>query len=282
MKYEDAQNSVLAYLGSDIGRDLDEDQAEQLTRKLTYTVRNNGPIVPEAVAVHADQLFPESEEDEMQRVVPPRQPRQSREQAIAVITDFLNTKWGLVAPGCLLPTPTESKINHKLFFDEVNAWVKQGGLVRADYLADMVAKLRGLLEKPAPPQPVVVEPPAPPSPREIAQKQYALDRRLNNRDTSPIRGAKAKAASLTPNSAPLTEEAKAAINGKNEADNEIIQTALWRVNNFLGHTHGRTASGRAALKETFENAMNEGKTAQEVLEVVVSKIDELAGNSSIR
>ena len=289
MKYEDAQNSVLTYLGSDIGRDLDEDQVEQLTRKLTYTVRNNGPIVPEAVAVHVDQLFPEREEDEnMHRTsAAPVKQKQSRDEITKTLSDFFNKGlWSLVAPGCPPPITQDakigSKINHAAFFAQVNGMIARGDLIRADYLSEIVVNLfqRGLLEKyPEPSQ--VIEPPTPPTAREIAQKQYALDRILNQRDTSPIRGAKEKAALISPK-VTLTEEQKTAQNEKAARDNSIIQDAISRINTFTGASHSRTYSGRAALRETFQTAMDEGKTAEEVLAAVESKADQLAGNSSIR
>ena len=282
---ENAYRSVVAFMGSDAseGFDLTDAQAEELTKRLMMRVKVDVVLEPEATLPHASALFPPPDPDYVRRTTSQQKPKQTHEQAVAVITDFLNTKWGLVAPGCLLPTV--SKINHAAFFDAVNAWAKQGGLIRADYLADIAASLfqRGALEKtPAPVEVVPPPPPPPPTPRELEQKRVKFERSLNDSSTSPIRGAKENARLLVPKSAPLTEEAKAALNEKAARDNAIVNEALSRISNFAGASHSRTYSGRVALREVFQAAMNEGKPAEEVLRAVEAEADRLAGNSSIR
>lgn len=295
MRYENAYKSVVEFLGSDAGSgfDLTDAQVEELAERLVMRIKPDFVMEPAAVEPHAAALFPKPDEDYVKRtsgrVVPPRQqqPKQTREQQIEAIRDFLNTKWNLVAPGCLLPIPAQSKVNHKLFFDEVNARAARGELIRADYLADIAGGLfqRGLLEKT--PVPVeVVPPPPPPSPaeqaRELAKKQYAVDRSLNNSETSPIRGAREAAKPLVQPKVALTEEQRQAKEAANRETDAIIAEALSRVNGYMSYSHSKTYSGRSALKAAFERAMDEGLPASDVLRAVEAEASRLTDSGSIR
>lgn len=286
MKYENAYRSAVQFMESNESKefDLSEAQVEELAKRIAMRVKVDIVMQPEAVLSHATALFPPPDPDYVRRTTPPKQ---SREQAIAVIVDFLNHGWKLVAPGCLLPTDA-SKTNHKLFFDEVNARFARGELIRQDFLADIGANLfhSGVLEKEKPASPVVPAPPPPSSPqeqaRELAKKIAAQERSLNDRTKSPIRGAREAAEPLISSKVVLTEGAKAALNEKAARDNAIVQEALSRINTFTGYSHSKTYSGRAALREVFKSEMDLGKSAEDVLAAVEAEADRLAGNSSVR
>lgn len=302
MQYENAYRSVVQYVGSNIGKDLSEEQVEKLTRKLTHTVRNSiTEMIPEAVAPHAEQLFPElfdqgeGDMQQHQRVVPPRDRKQTREEIFAVCAKFFNvdanhpekkTYWECVCP--LNPPPITKKatvgseINRKVFFAEVDKFVAAGKLIRIDVLTDIAACLSRANQLERYPAPVeVVPPPPPPSARDLHNQQVARDRAMNDPSTSPLKGAK-ESAKLLVRPTVLTEAQKTALNAKAARDNAIVQEALSRINGYTGYSHSRTYSGRAALRSVFQAAMDEGKPAEEVLRVVEAEANRLAGNSSIR
>lgn len=279
ISFQNALRSVTQFIGSDVsdGFDLDDAQVDTLAKRLTMRCKVDIVMSPEAILPFAAETFPELVKDDE----PPKQQKQTREQAIAVITAFLNNDWASIAPGCLLPTV--SKINHKLFFDGVNASANRNGFVRRDHLADIAGGLfqRGLLEKIAAPAEPPPPPPPPPTENDLNNKRVAFEQSLNDPTKSPIRGAKENALPLVPK-VTLTEEQKQAANEKAARDNAIVNEALSRISNFAGASHSRTYSGRAALRSVFQAAMDEGKPAEEVLRAVEAEANRLAGNSSIR
>lgn len=277
---ENAYRSVVAFIGSDAGEgfDLDDEQVEKLAKHLRGAVKVDVVMVPEAVLPHATELFP-------------HMGRQSEEEIKEVANRYAASgHWQQVSAGYAPPWGVgASKANFLLLANAIKDFRATGKRLRVDHIAEIVFALanRGVLERV--PQTVVVEtaaPPPPPTPaelaREKAKKIAAKERSLQNRDVSPIRGAKSQPAVLADHKDVLTEAQKEEINAKNNADNEIIQTALWRLNTFTGRTHGHTASGRAVLKATFEESMDAGLAAQAVLDAVVAKIDQLTDSGSIR
>lgn len=291
MKYENAYRSVLQFVGSDIGDgfDLDDAQAEELAKRLVHRVSVDVVLEPSAVLPHAEALFPKSDPDYMRRtngrVVPPRekQPKQTHAEAVEVIRQFLNNDWASIAPGCLLPTV--SRINHKLFFDGVNASANKNGFVRRDHLADIAGGLfqRGLLEKAAAAAPA--EPPPPPPPptvNDLNNKRVAFERKLNDRDTHPVRGAQEKAQPLVDRKPVLTEEQRLALNEQKRADDSKIAEAQRLISLFTAGSHTKTFSGRTAAQAAFREAMDAGKSAADVLRAVETKIDQITDNGSIR
>lgn len=288
MRYENAQQSVLNYVASDLGRDLDDAQVEKLTQYLARTQRVEVIMLPEAVEPHVVDLFGDAEDE-----VPSRQPqKQTRAEALQVLADFFNSgEWEKVAPGTIPGivshdgvTKIASMINHRAFVQAVDAHVSKGGLVRRDHLSGILLDLflSGALER----SPQTVEPappPPPPSARDLHNAQVKRDKAMNDASTSPIKGAKSKPAPLVDDHKPtLTEEQKQAANEKAARDNAIVQEALSRINTYAGSSHSRTYSGRAALREAFQEAMDSVKTAEEVLAAVDARANQLAGNSSIR
>lgn len=287
MKYENAYRSVVEFLGSNVGSefDLTDAQAEELAKRLVTRVKVDIVMQPEAVLSHAEALFPKPDEDYLRRQQQKsQQPKQAHAEAVEVIRQFLNNDWASVAPGCLLPTV--SKINHKLFFDAVNASANKNGFVRRDHLANIAGYLfqHALLEKAA--APAEPPPPPPPSPqeqaRELAKKQYDFGRKINDRDTSPIKGAKEAAKMLVDHKPVLTESQRLALNAKKREDDAIIAEALRRVEGYQGYSHSRSFSGRGQLREVFKKAMDEGLPASDVLRAVEAEASRLTDSGSIR
>lgn len=173
-----------------------------------------------------------------------------------------------------------SKTNYALFLSILREIPRP---VRVADIMERVMQARAVFERV--PQTVVVEKPvevAPePDARELHNRQVKIDRAMNDRDTSPIRGAKEKAQPLIK---PIDNSnlAEAAASEKAAQDNAIINEALSRINMFTGHSHSRTASGRASMREVFQAAMNEGKSASEVSAAVEAEASRLSGDSSIR
>lgn len=227
------------------------------------------------------------------RVVPPRKAVQQTRQDIAQIIDAYvrSGHWQSVASEFVTPWKGSgsngavgSRTNYVFLARAVHDHLAAGKPLRLTDIMEIVHALAqsGVLERH--PQVQVVEVPveAPePSARELHNRQVRIDRAMNDRETSPIRGAKEKAKPLlkpTTN----TNLAEAEASEKAARENAIVNEALSRINTFTGHTHGRTASGRAALREAFQMAMDQGLSAKEVLAAVETKASELAGNSSIR
>lgn len=296
MKYEDAKQSALDYMASDISRDLDDVQVEQLIRHLanstfgtataTGHVPHNGPIRPQAVANIVAKLFPVQKH---QRVVPPReqQPKQTHDEILAEIAAYFNQGWwSQIAPGTIPAVTTDakigSKINHAAFFDAVTARINRGEQINRDSLNVIVLNLfqRGLLEKP---QPVVAPPPPPPTQNDLNNDRVRRDRAMNDPSKSPIKGSKESAKPLvTEHKSVLTEEQRVALNEKKRTDDAVIAEAQHRISNHTGYNHGQTFSHRRQLEEVFRQAMDEGVEAKEVLSRVVEKIDSLVDNGSVR
>lgn len=246
--------------------------------------------------------FPESfsKESSMStstRVVPPREkpqaaapPPQTPQELEAVMKAYVATNhWQTVAPNSAPPWAFNGDlmfVGSRTNLALLKAKLKEMGVQRIR-VTDIQEAVFALVEANVfarTPQVQVVEKPveAPkPSERELHNRQVRIERALNDRSTSPIRGAKESAKPLIK---PTTNSnlAEAAASEKAERENAIVNEALSRINTFTGHTHGRTASGRAALRETFQIAMDQGLSAKEVLAAVETKASELAGNSSIR
>ena len=199
MRYENAQQSVLNYVASDLGRNLDDAQVEKLTQYLARTQRVDVVMVPEAVEPHVADLFGDDDDE-----TPSRQPqKQTRAEALQVLADFFNSgEWEKVAPGTIPgiagnPARIASMINHRAFVQAVDAHFAKGGLIRRDHLSGILLDffLSGALEK----YPQTVEPappPPPPSARDLHNAQVKRDKAMNDASTSPIKGAKSKPAPL--------------------------------------------------------------------------------------
>lgn len=128
------------------------------------------------------------------------------------------------------------------------------------------------------PQVQAPPPPPPPKPKPTA---YELDRLMNQRDSHPVKGAKEAAKPLL-KPVDNTNVAERARSAEAARENSIINEALSHINGYSGYSHSRTFSGRAALREVFQTAMDAGKPAEEVLDAVATKINQLAGDSSVR
>lgn len=303
MKYENAYRSVVQFMesGQSNGFDLSDSQVEELAKRLVMRVKVDVVMTPEAVLPHAEALFPKPDADYVRRNSPQQQQKQTREEILKVCAKFFNvdanhpekkTFWECVCP--LNPPPITkeaqvgSEINRKIFFAEVDKFVAAGKPIRIDVLTDIAAYLSRANQLERYPAPVeVVPPPPPPSPqeqaRELAKKQYDFGRKINDRDTSPIKGAKEQAQLLgKPVASVLTEEQRVALNEKKRADDAVIAEAQHRISTFTGRNHSRTFSGRAELTSIFTAAMDEGVDANEVLARVDQAIDRLTPNSSIR
>lgn len=299
MKYENAYRSVVEFLGSDAGSgfDLTDAQVEELAKRLVMRVKPDLVMEPAAVESHAAALFPKPDPDYVRRTTPPSQQKQTREEILKVCAKFFNvdanhpekkTFWECVCP--LNPPPITkeatvgSEINRRIFFAEVDKFVAAGKPIRIDVLTDIAAYLSRANQLERYPAPVeVVPPPTPPSERDLHNEQVARDRAMNQRDMSPIKGAKEKATPLiTEHKAVLTEEQRVALNAKKREDDATIAEALSRINGYSSYSHSRTYSGRAQLREVFQASMDSGKSAEDVLAAVVAKIDVLTDNGSVR
>lgn len=300
MKYENAYRSVLQFLESDVsdGFDLDDAQAEALAKRLVMRVSVDVIMQPEAVLPHAEALFLKPDEDYTRRQQQSQQPKQTRDEILKVCAKFFNvdanhpekkTFWECVCP--LNPPPITkdatvgSEINRKVFFTEVDKFVAAGKPIRIDVLTDIAACLSraNQLERyPAPAEP----PPPPPSPQELAREQAkklaSFERALNDPTKSPIRGAKESAQPLIQPKAVLTEQQLAAKEAANREIDAIIAEAMSRVNGYSSYSHSKTYSGRAALKAVFEQAMNDGLSAPDVLRAVEAEASRLTDSGSIR
>lgn len=104
---------------------------------------------------------------------------------------------------------------------------------------------------------------------------------MNDRETSPLKGAK-ESAKIQDHKPVLTEAQRVELNIKKRAEDSLVAEALSRVDGYSSYSHSKTFSGRAQLRETFKEAMDAGKSAREVLDAVVAKIDQLVDNGSVR
>lgn len=287
-----AEQELRAWVRSPYFVQLEDEEVDKLLEEL---VDRQYSSPPKTVANIVRRLFPHhfSGEKNMStnRVVPPRKPQaappqQSIEDVVQVVKKYEQTgHWQSCASQ--FESPARSKANFVLLANAIKDFRETGKHIRVADICDIVLRLAsaGVFERV--PTVQVVETPKPvevapePDARELHNRQVKIERAMNDRDTSPIKGAKERPQQLIK---PIDNSnvAEAAASEKAARENAIVQEALSRINTFTGHSHSRTASGRAAMREEFQAAMNEGKPAEEVLAAVEAEASRLSGNSSIR
>jgi hypothetical protein len=277
--------------------DLTVGQTERLISAVMNQRLVDGTVPVEIIASIAAELFPENTDTRRpplrkagsyasERVTPPRQ-EQSQAEKNTIIAAALGEYWDRYFAS-LEPifTPDGKGINPKARLSHmavVNMLNGLKGPITINRVLSEIARLaaNGLMQaKETPPkvvEKIVVAPP--PDAAEIRRKQLELERKMNE---APAIKGRGKVEDQKPRPVVLTEPEKAALSARNDEQNAILSEAQSRIQGYSGHTHSKTYSGRAVLTELFTQGVHAGLDAKQILDSVISKIDQLAGSSSVR
>lgn len=297
MSRRDAEPSLRAWAQSPYFVQLKDEEVDQLLAEL---VDRQYASPPKVVFEIVKRMFPHRIEEKnmsstrvvpklSSRAAPPTPPPQSARDIDAEFTSYAQTNhWELVASQFAKPYVLQngrpfigSRTNMQLLKNKLTAMGLQR--IGADDIKAAVNELvrAGVFER----MPVQAPPPPPPSADELAReahnKTVRIERKLNDRDTSPIRGAKEKAQPLLK---PVTNTnvAEQIASEKAAADNATVREAQRLISVFTGSSHARTFSGRAHLESVLMAALDEGVGAQEALARVQQAVDKLQDSGSIR
>lgn len=297
MRRESAERAIRQWVRSKYFKAaLTDDEYNVLATSLMGTP-NHIMATPSVVNDILQRLFPQHEnftgsgEKNMStnRVVPPLASRaaapQSVEDIVQVVKKYEQTgHWQSCASQ--FESPARSKANFALLANAIKDFRATGQHLRVDHVAEIVMRLAsaGVFERVPTVQAVEVAKPvevAPePDARELHNRQVRIEKSLQDRTTSPIRGAREKAAPLlkTDN----TNIVESAASEKAAQDNNTISIAISRIDAFRGHSHSRTASGKAQLRAVFQEQMDNGASAEAVLAAVEAEANKLVDSGSIR
>jgi hypothetical protein len=267
---------------------------------ISHVMDTNPDVSVEEVAAIAAELFPTAPEETdvyrrpqpmrkaggyaSERVGPPRQQEQTeaeRKVIIETVFEHFQNRFPDLEP-IFSPDGNSVRPEAKLSYmvlqralsELKGSWTVDRILARIHELA-----AAGLMQKKAVPQVIerVIE--VKPDEAELRRRQIEAQRKANSGDA--FKGFN-KAEGQKPQAPVLTEQQKAALSARNDEQNTILSEAQSRIQGFTGHSHGKTASGRAALTEIFTQGVHAGLDAKQILDSVVNKINSLAGNDSIR